>query len=63
MVRNELLDLIIEHPGKTTKELREMTDHSMGAIHKGLVDLMNEGKIAGEKKDTRFEWRAVKNVA
>lgn len=63
MVRNELLDLIREHPGSTTRELRDMTDHSMGAIHKGLMDLYTAGTIAGEKKDTRWEWRAVKGMS
>lgn len=63
MVRNELINLIKENPGKTTRELREMTDHSMGAIHKGLMDLMESGLIAGTKNDTRWEWRAIKNLA
>ena len=62
MVRNELYDLIREHPGSTTRELRDMTDHSMGAIHKGLVDLMNQGMIAGVKNGTRFEWRVIKGL-
>lgn len=62
MVRNELLELIKEHPGSTTRELRDMTDHSMGAIHKGLMDLWTEKLIDGTKNETRWEWRAVKQL-
>lgn len=58
MVKNELLELIKDKPNSTTSELRNMTDHSMGAISKGLVDLVKEGKIDGFKVGTRYEWHA-----